>query len=118
MNNLLSEGEDSEEGGYNVLKVISKQTQDEKQQLITGENEENNAQTALAQSHREDFAGADEFMNNIFIKNPISQSHRVRADSQLVSREPSGGLDDHVENKAIGSAKFGDEESGEILEEE
>ena len=74
MNNLLSEGEDSDEGGYNVLKVISKPTLDEKQQLITGKTGENNAQAALAQSHRDNFAGADEFMNNIFINNPISQS--------------------------------------------
>ena len=50
-----------------MLKVISKGAQDEKQQLITGETEDNNAQAALAQSHRENFAGADEFMNNIFI---------------------------------------------------
>ena len=75
MNNLSSDGEDSDQGsGFNVLKKISKRKKDERQQLIAREKEENNAQVYLNQSNRVIFASSDEFMNNVLIKNPISQS--------------------------------------------
>ena len=43
---------------------------------------------------------------------------KPKDDSQLVSREPSGCLDDNLGNIAIGSAKFADEESGGVILEE